>query len=83
MSDSPLDALLARVDEALSSNTEIVAEADRTLSGSPYMAVLRANRADTAARAQARAAQRVARDALGSTQRAGTTRVDRLNARLS
>lgn len=60
MSESPLDTLLGHVDEVLATNATVVSEADRTLSGSPYMAVLQANRADVTSRAQARAEARSA-----------------------
>lgn len=61
MSESPLGALLSTVDATLTHNASVMAEADRVLSGSPYMAVVRATRADVAARAQAKQAARAAR----------------------
>lgn len=63
MSENPLDALLTTVEATLSGNAAVVAEADRVLAGSPYMAVLRANRAEVAARATARQEARAARAA--------------------
>lgn len=76
VSESPLDALLAKVDSALSVNADVMAEADRTLSGSPYMAVLRANRAAVAARAKSRQEARAA----ALAQRAGRKTMSRLRA---
>lgn len=75
MSEHPLDRLLDTIDATLRDNEGVVAEADRTLSGSPYMSVLRANRADVATRARSRADARAIR-AQRST--AGTTTRSRL-----
>lgn len=58
MSESPLDGLLSRIDAALEGNAAVVAEADRAMSGSPYMSVLRANRAEVEAKATRRAHDR-------------------------
>lgn len=63
MSESPLDALMSTVDATLTHNASVMTEADRVLSGSPYMAVVRANRADVEARTQAKQAARAARPA--------------------